>query len=182
VHPVEEAFAPLAGLPSWRVENGHGSFITLEFGEPELVIHEPGMMPVLIEGAPTEAMRRLAFVHGRWHLMIYCCQWSLTLNGTALADNESDHVTMNRALAVLNGQAITDVSIDPVDASTRFSFDLGCVLMTTPASDDVYGVEPVEQWMLYLPSNEVLEVRSDGRYCLGSDEASPDDSTWLPLD
>lgn len=148
MHPVEAAFAPLVGLPSWLVQNGHGSFVTFEFGQPEVVIHEPRMMHVSIAGAPPEAMRRFTYVRGQWHLMIYCCQWSLSLNGTQLADNESDNITMNRALGVLNGQAITDVSINPDDAATRFTFDLDCVLMTTPAPDDVYGSEPVEQWML----------------------------------
>jgi hypothetical protein len=178
---VEEAFAPLVGLPSWLVEKGRGSFITFEFGQPEVVIHEPRMRHILIEGAPPEALQRFTYVRGQWHLWIYCCQWSLTLDGAPLADDESDDQTMNRALGALNGQAVTGVSIDSVDASTRFSFDLGCVLMTTPASDDVYGVEPVEQWMLYQPSDEVLQVRSDGRYQLCPNEASPDDSPWLPL-
>jgi hypothetical protein len=181
VHPVEEALAPLVGLPSWLVQKGHGSFITFEFGQPEVDIHGPRMLPVFIEGAPPEAMRRCAHVHGQWHLWIHCCQWSLSLNGTQLAYDESDDVTINRALGVLNGQAITDVSMNPDDASTGFTFDLGCVLMTTPAPDDVYDFEPAEQWMLYQPSHEVLTVRSDGRYQLCQDDSSPDDSPWLPL-
>jgi hypothetical protein len=118
----EQALARLAGLPSWLVEKGHGSFITLEFGQPELIIREPRMMHTMIEGAPSEAMRRLTSVRGQWHLMIDYCQWSLTLDGIPLADDESDDQRMHRALRVLNGQAITGISIDPVDATTRFSF------------------------------------------------------------
>src|SRR5664280_1471741 len=108
-------------------------------------------MQVRIAGASPEAMRRFAYVRGQWHLMIYCCQWSLSLNGTQLASSESDEITVNRALGVLNGQALTDVSINPVDGSTRFTFDFGCVLVTTPAPDDVYDFEPVGQWAL-LPA------------------------------
>lgn len=178
---LDRAFALLVGLPSWLVQKGHGSFITFEFGQPVLVIDEARMFPLRIRGAPPEVMRRGAHVHGQWHLWIYCCQWNLSVNGTQLAHDESDDDTINRALGVLNGQAITEVSVNPDDASTRFTFDLGCVLMTTPAPDDVYDFEPTEQWMLYQPSHEVLTVRSDGKYQLCQGDPSPDDSPWLPL-
>ncbi|RIJ76775.1 hypothetical protein D1871_10435 [Nakamurella silvestris] len=31
-------FAPMIGLPCWLVRRGHGSFVTLEFGSPQLTI------------------------------------------------------------------------------------------------------------------------------------------------
>jgi hypothetical protein len=40
VDAVAAAFAPLYGLPSWRVERGVGSFLTLDFGEPHVRIDE----------------------------------------------------------------------------------------------------------------------------------------------
>ena len=122
---IAEAFAPMLGLPSWLVRRGHGSFVTLEFGEPRVEISETHLSRVLIEGAPPEAMRRYAFVKGQWHLWIYCCRWSLALNGTLLADNDSEGLRMARALHLLNGQAMTGVTVDPADGSTRFAFDLG---------------------------------------------------------
>lgn len=78
-------------------------------------------------------------------------------------------------------QAITEVRVNPVDASTVFTFDLGCVLKTTPAPPDVYGSEPVEQWMLFQPSGEVLTVRSDGMYTLEPGDTEPADARWMPL-
>lgn len=171
----------MLGLPSWLVKRGYGTFVTLEFGEPRLKISEPTLSRVLIDGAPPGAMRRYAIVRGQWHLWIYCCRWSLALDGTALADDESDDVTMMRALYVLNGQALTGVTVDPSDGSTRFAFDLGCVLTTTPAPADVYGAEPVEQWMLSQPSGDQLAVRSDGRYAIGTDPSDSDDLLWAPI-
>ena len=38
---IADAFGPILGSPAWQVEKGYASFLTLEFGEPYLVIHEP---------------------------------------------------------------------------------------------------------------------------------------------
>lgn len=40
VHPICAAFEPLIGLTSWSVKKGHGSFVTMEFGDPERLIIE----------------------------------------------------------------------------------------------------------------------------------------------
>jgi hypothetical protein len=61
-----------------------------------------------------------SFVHGDSHLWIYCCRWSLTLEGCQLAHEESDDITMDRALAALNGQILTAIEIGP-DSRTAFS-------------------------------------------------------------
>ena len=181
MHPVEDAVAPLVGVPSWLVRNGNGSFVTLEFGQPKVVIGEPRMSRLSIDGAPPGAMRRSARVQGQWHLWIYCCFWSLSLDTTQIAHNESDDVTIERALHLLNGQAITAVTISPVDGSTKFSFDLGCVMTTTPAPEHVYSSTTVEQWMLYQPSGEVLTIRSDGMYSLEPGGTTSADARWTPL-
>ena len=156
MHPLTEIVEPVLGHPSWLVERGHGSFITVEFGEPELQVREPKPRKVHIEGAPEKTLQRSSFVTGQWHLWIYCCQWSLMLGDAQLAHCESDDVTMHRALRVLNGQELQAVEIEPADGRTKFSFDLGCSLFTLPAEAGVYEDEPVEQWYLYLRSGPVL--------------------------
>jgi hypothetical protein len=128
MHPVSEVLRPVLGRTSWLVKHGYGSFITMEYGDPHVDVHKPLLLPVSIEGAPAKALRRLAFVHGEWHLWIYCCEWSLLLEDIQLAHDESDDVTMDRALAVLNGQVLQAVDIEPDDGRTRFTFDLGCWL------------------------------------------------------
>ena len=72
----------------------------------------------------------------------------MTLDGVQLAHCESDDLTMARALRVLNGQALTEVDVEPADGRTRFSFDLGCTLLTWPAEAGVYENEPVEQCLI----------------------------------
>jgi hypothetical protein len=34
--PVAAAFQSVLGLPSWEVKRGHGSFLTMHFGSPEV--------------------------------------------------------------------------------------------------------------------------------------------------
>jgi hypothetical protein len=42
VDAVAEAFESVYGLPSWRVERGVGSFLTLDFGTPRVRIDDAG--------------------------------------------------------------------------------------------------------------------------------------------
>jgi hypothetical protein len=155
----------------------------MEYGEPQVDVHKPQLFPLFIEGAPTKTLRRHAFIHGEWHLWIYCCHWSLLLDDIQLAHNESDDVTMNRALAVLNGQALQAVDIEPDDGRTRFTFDLGCSLLTYPAPPGIYD-DPVEQWKLLSRSGSdlvVLNIRGDGMYSIGDGHEKPGDDHWLSI-
>ena len=181
MHPISEILQPILGHPSWLVQCGYGSFITMEFGAPEVTVGQPIRMPVAIEGAPAKTPRRLANVTGEWHLWIYCCHWSLRLDDVQVAHNESNPVTMNRALGVLNGQILQSVDIEPVDGRTRFTFDLGCSLVTYPAPSGSYSDEPVEQWKLHPRTGSYLTIRADGAYWLGDRHQKPDDMHWEPM-
>ncbi len=165
MNPIETSFAPMLGQPSWLVRQGHGSFVTIEFGDPELAIGETRSRTVrLPERGPLTLTTRSAAVHGAWHLWIYCCLWSMQANEVELAHSESDDVTIARALRFLEGQALSEVQVDRESGATKFDFDLGCALATRPAPPGTYTNDPVDQWMLYQPSGIVLIVRSDGHY------------------
>ena len=169
MHPVSEVLRPVLGRTSWLVKRGHGSFITMEYGEPHVEVRKPRLFSVPIEGAPAKALQRRAVVHGDRHLWIYCCEWSLQLESIQLAHNESGNFTMNRALRVLDGQVLQAIDIEPDDGRTRFTFDLGCSLLTWPARPGTYRNEPAGQWMLYAgsgPDLVVLSVREDGTYSI----------------
>jgi len=184
MHPVSEVLQPVLGRTSWLVKRGYGSFITMEYGEPHVDVREPRLRPPRIEGAPAQTLQRSAFVHGEWHLWIYCCEWSLLLEDTQLAHSESDDITMQRALRVLNGQVLQAVDIEPDDGRTRFTFDLGCSLLTCPAPPGIYASEPAGQWMLYSrsgPDLAVLTIRGDGTYGITDGHVKPEDKRWLPI-
>ncbi len=152
----------------------------MEFGEPRVEVNGPVLTHVFIEGAPERSLRRSAFVQGDWHLWVYCCRWSLALEGSQLAHDESDDITMSRALAVLNGQVLTAVQVEP-DSRTTFSFDLGCTFLTYPAPAGTYGDKPAEQWLWYARSGLVAAVRDDGTCALSPRDAPRRDEQWQPI-
>lgn len=79
------SFAPLVGQPSWLVRQGHGSFVTLEFGDPELAVGQTRSRTVFLpDRDPLTLTTRSAVVHGAWHLWIYCCLWSVQANSPML--------------------------------------------------------------------------------------------------
>lgn len=180
MHPIADLMLPAVGKACWLVKRGHGSFVTMEFGEPQVQVSGPYLRRVFIEGAPERSLRRSAFVRGDWHLWIYCCRWSLTLEGIQLAHDESDGTTMNRALSVLNGQILTAVQIEP-DSRTTFSFDLGCTFLTYPAPAGTFGDKPMEQWLWYGRSGPVAAVHDNGTYALIPRGATCQDKQWQPI-
>ncbi|MDB4743423.1 hypothetical protein OAF98_02965 [Planctomicrobium sp.] len=169
----ESCFAPLLGLPCWQVKPGYGSCITMEFGEPHLEIREPKVFASDRSPKVREMFaRRNVTVRGEWHLWIYCCDWSI-LNAKQIVGFSDDDASYCAATQFLDGQALTSVTVDSL-ASTRFSFDLGGLLTTSPYDDS-------EQWMLYNPDGNVLSLRADGSYSYHPSNTVPNDEVWLPV-
>jgi hypothetical protein len=160
VDPLAHAFDPIHGLPSWEVRRGHGSFVTLEFGEPSVEISDVQALPARIAGERLQVPRRSAYVHGEWHLWIYCCEWTLSWRDRQIAHSESSDLEMNRGLKVLNGQSLTAVTAGSPDGRSSFAFDLDCVLATRPSEN---AADDLEQWMFFQPSGDVLSLRADGQ-------------------
>lgn len=92
VDVLADAFAPIAGLPSWEVRRGHGSFVTLEFGAPRVEISDVQALRKPIAGETLEVPSRSAYVHGEWHLWIYCCEWSLAWRDREIGHSESPDI------------------------------------------------------------------------------------------
>lgn len=165
---VQDVVAPLIGQPLWGARQGYGSFITLEFCAPELIVNE-------WQSASGE-LRRQAYVRGRWHVWIYCCAWRFTAHGEPVAWSEDSRDTIARATAMLDGQKLTGLSLNPNAGTTRFTFDLGGQLDTWP----VHGDPTEEQWFIYGPER-VFAYRADGRCSLGPGDTPPDAVQWFDL-
>jgi len=158
--PIQDAFAPLIGLPCWNVKPGHGSFVTLEFGNPRIEFREPR------EAKHTRSVkvkkmyaRRGVTLHGDWYLWIYCCYWNFFLNGEFIGDSQSEKGIQD-TVRELNGQKLIGVTANHLPGRLVFEFDLGGRLTTRPY-DKPYQ-EPRPQWMLFEPSGNVLAFRGDG--------------------
>lgn len=175
---IAQAFEPILGRPAWQVKKGHGSFLTLEFGEPSLVFWKPR------EHRRSRNLR--VIIRGDWHLWIYCCNWDIVQNGKHLAHNESDDETIEKATAQIDGQCLERLWTETEMVVTHFKFDLGAVLTTFPYDDDDPNFpydedDPYELWSLYEPSGDVLSVRSDSRYCHGPGTTPPNEMRWVSL-
>jgi hypothetical protein len=161
---IEKAFAPIRGIPCWNVRQGHGSFLTLEFGSPKLKI---GEVRLRSSDDPYAYGRRFISLHGDSHLWIYCCGWRIAQDGNVLACNESTKESIATACRALEGQAFSEFSFRPEPGSSRFMFDLGGKISTGPYDDEL-----LEQWMLYCADGNVLTYRSDGLFSHGPGNTS----------
>lgn len=168
MNALEQAFRPLYGQPCWHVQKGIGSFLTLEFGQPALHITEP----------TPRRKRRVAVVHGEWHLWVYCCDWQYWQERQCLSTNASSTKTIRRAAMKLNGQALVNASITA--RATVLEFDLGGRLELVYNATDYDDLEKTEQWMLYEPAGYVYTLRADGHYSHhpGTDTAN---EVWVAL-
>jgi len=175
---IDDVFQPIYGKPCWQVEQGYGSFLTFEFGEPYLQITEPREpSKEASEKLRKRWARRHIFVHGQWHLWIYICDWRVFHKGQELANSESTRKVIKNALLEIDGQALTSVTVTKSYISI-FDFDLGGKLEVLPNYKDYE--KTVDLWLLYEPSGNVLTLRADGKY-----KRAPGDGSgkhqWKPL-
>jgi hypothetical protein len=175
--PIGATFQPLYGKPCWNAKKGYSSFLTFEFGQPHVELSDKiRERPFRFSAKVSRTLRsRLAYVHGEWHLWIYCCAWSIALDGWRAAHGESRDLRIDRAVAALNGQALTRVSVNPADSSTVFEFDLGGTLRTW-AYD-----ETSEQWILFEPAGTTFTLGPRGRYRRVRSDAEPKRTRWRTL-
>jgi hypothetical protein len=173
---LEKAFRRIYGMPCWGVKQGHGSFLTFEFGESHLVVCEPVIASRSVSSRAQEALaRRRAFARGQWHLWIYCCSWQVLSRGRSLARSESSDTKIQRAADLLNGQKLVRFSVLPRKLQCIFEFDLGGILKTQPYD------KKSEQWLLYEPSKKVLILRADSRYKYARADTPSNEKDWKPL-
>lgn len=170
----ERLFRPLYGQPCWGVRPGLRPSLTLEFGKPHLDIFEPVSKS---KGASARVKaylaRRRIFVHGRWHLWLYFCNWELLCKGRKIGYRSAE-AKIERGGNSLDGEKLIRFSISPTSMRCHFEFDLGSSIRTWPSDSTS------DQWLLYTPSHKVLIVRADGKYQYGRSDV-PRDDRWKPI-
>jgi len=173
---IESVFKRIYGKPCWGVKPGFGSFLTLEFGKPHLEVREPIVANKAASPKVREELaRRGVYVHGEWHLWIYCCDWEV-LSGSKRIGDSSAKRKIRCAAEFLDGQELTRFSISPRKVSCVFEFDLGATLKTRPFDNES------EQWFLYEPSHKFLSVRADGRYQYKRSDVPEGPGEWKPME
>ena len=160
---IEKHFRALTKHPCWGVHWEPQVNMSMSFGAPRLVIREPRVSKAESARVRRLSARRVVSIRGRWWVWLYCSRWTLSVMDLSPVRSTSSMRRIREALGLLDGQRITAVNINPVDAQTRFLFDLGAELtvrsLAGSGSDDL--------WSLYKPGGHVLSVRGDGTFSHG---------------
>ncbi|HLT62156.1 MAG TPA: hypothetical protein VK020_13225 [Microlunatus sp.] len=130
----ESAVADLVGRRVWGAEQGHGSFLDLQFGEPR----------------PDDPRR------GAYHLWVSQCAWRIEHGGELGAGSEDAPERIAAALHRLDGGTVTGVTFLRPSLSTIFEF--GEHRLVTFAVHTDPSEEHAEQWLLFRPDGQVLTV------------------------
>ena len=177
---LNDIFQPIYGKPCWQVEQGYGSFLNFEFGEPHLRIQVPRQATKQApEKVRKNAARRHVYVRGDWHLWIYICDWRIIHKGQELANHDSNRRAIKKAIIELNGQQLNQVTVAS-SLTSIFEFDLGGRLEVVPNYDDYE--KTVDLWLLYEPSGDVFTLRADGQYSHMPGSTLRDKHIWQPLE
>jgi hypothetical protein len=154
---IDQSFQPLYGKPCWGMHYLRLLNLSMNFGKPWLQVREPYRTDSKSEFIQRLATRRDVTVQGEWWLWIYCSHWRLTSNGILLATGASSLRRIQRATAMLEGQKLVSVHVEPNTAATRFTFDLGSVLdcrRFKPDNNDL--------WILSEARGSLLSVCGNG--------------------
>ncbi len=130
---VQSKINLLLGKNAWGVSIGHGSFLTLEFGQPVPINEQPPM------------------IQGEWHLWIYCCVWRLEEGDKILAASEDDRDKLKLAVQRLENLALQSIDLISSSWDLVLTFEHQVVLRTFAIYSEEY-----QNWMLFTPDSNVL--------------------------
>lgn len=145
----------------------------MEFGRPHLEVRGPAVSKSSSLKVRRLLARRHVFVHGQWHLWIYCCAWEVLSNGKHIA-NGATKAGVRRAAKLLDGQKLVRFSYVPRKNWCVFEFDLAATLRTKPYD------RKSEQWKMSTPKGKVLILRADKRYKYMRSDLPGNRGEWKP--
>ena len=162
---AEPFWSAIRGKYCWNVAAGIGSFFTMEFGSPELLVREAldadRLRQVQSERSRAHLSRRKVIVKGEWSLWIYQCAWRILVGGSEACTSSTDRGAMDSCLREVDGRTLERLRVEPSTAMTFFYFEGGLVLECGPS-------EPSDgsQWILSFADGAVLSYTNDGRWML----------------
>lgn len=134
---IEKRLAPLCGQRPWKVELGHGSFVTLDFGEKRT---------------------RDGNTRGEWHFWVYCCAWRLDEGENVVAGSGDDRAALAPKIAALTGRALQAIEVTAPAGQTVLRFEGDATLTLFPMAT------ASEDYQVYFPDGEVLVVGPAGSW------------------
>lgn len=173
---IKEHFNKISDGPCWNVEKGIGSFLTFEFGKPQIEFTEPKIWGNLKYPLNQSEARRV-FLKGTERLWIYCVDWTIFLKGVEIAHNESEDKQIDIGTKMLNGQILQKIEINSKIGETKFVFDLGGELLTYNKTHD----KTDESWTMYVDEN-VLTMNNIGQFNLSKSNRITEESEFEKIE
>lgn len=134
------ALAPVIGQMVWQVRRGLSNSLTMEFGNPRLVIRE-ALPPSQIksEGEIGEPLaKRRVSVYGDWHLWIQHTDGAVVTRGQMRATSESEE-EIDRALRHVDGLVLMDIQYRQAEEMIVLMFEGDCEIQMTSFSPSPHG-------------------------------------------
>jgi hypothetical protein len=166
---------PLFDTPCWRINADTQLGLDLSFGSPYLEIREPWESKSKEKSVRDLLARRSACVKASCWLWIQSARWAITLADGHHVNWSSSAKKRGIAFALLEGEKVVRVVIEPETGLTTFFFDLGGALK----AERFRRVADDTLWTLYKPNGYCFSVRSDGQYCHAP--CSESKEAWCPV-
>lgn len=140
---IYEFFEQIYGLKVRNLKQGHGSFLTMEFGKD--LEYE-----TKIRGKIEKEKR------GEWYFWIYMNAWRIDENLKPIAGCEDSRKIIEKALEKIENQKLLHVEVlnEVFDMKIEFENSIIINLFSIYTTDD----HDSENWMLFTPEKKVLAV------------------------
>jgi hypothetical protein len=164
---IKELLQQIVGELVWAAKRGHGTFITMEFGAPHLVVREPIKSTSTAPRVVRLLARRQVSIRGEFSLFIQDSRWSISTKDRTVGLDSRESV-VREVLQDLDGQRVSAVSF--ASADTILEFDLGA---TVRLGKSIFPTEPKSDlWSLNRFGTPGLNLLNDGSMRRGDEPPS----------
>ena len=146
---IDEVCRLLSQYPAWLPRKGVGSFLTIEFGPPHLVVREPLTKP----GVRERLRRRRVDVKGEVHLWVKADHWTLQAADWSITSNDGER-EITRKLDVLSGQKIIQILVEQDKTLLVFEYGERLIIDIDPVPDQV-------QWTVFIHGHGNVSLLDD---------------------
>src|SRR5687767_13366715 len=175
---VETKFQELYGIVCWKVEWDRNLNLSMNFGQPSLSILEPRIVKSKYKKVNDSFKYRGVTLRGEWYFWVLNGYWKLSIENFDEVTGANSYKRKSMALARLDSQKLTQVSVNPETSATQLDFDLGASLSIRRIDIKSDG----DIWSLYQPNGYVLSVRADGKYYDDPGDTEYGKNDWKAID
>jgi hypothetical protein len=144
---IQAKLQGIIGQKAWGVEHGMGTFVTIEFGEPQ----------------PPEYPRGKA--HGEWHLWVYGGAWRLEKGEQILTASEDDPTKIEAEIQCVEGCILQSFEVVTPALDALLTFEHAIVLRIFSIYSEETEERGMDNWRLFTPdAGKVITVHPGGKW------------------